>query len=336
MIDYHYIMGPAIGAVIGYITNDIAIRMLFRPHTAKFIFGIKVPFTPGIIPKEKGRIASSIGGAISANLMNKEVLEKNLLSDEMIGKIQGAIDDFFETQKSNQESLEQFLSHYLSEDELSRASNNVNKELTTLIHKKLSDSSIGTQIAHIAVTHVMHKMQDFGSTIGDTLKDEGIGNGGGIGKLISQGFETLFGSQAKKNASEFISALAEPVEQALGKNINEMLQNNSEEIVGNLIGSEINKLMECKMSDLLANKDEQICQIKSSIVSLYRTIITERLPKILEAINISKIVEERINEMDMDETEKLIFQVMDKELKAIVWLGALLGMIMGSINMLIK
>ena len=38
--------------------------------------------------------------------------------------------------------------------------------------------------------------------------------------------------------------------------------------------------------------------------------------------------------MDMDETEKLIFQVMDKELRAIVWLGALLGMIMGSINVM--
>ena len=128
MIDYHYIMGPVVGAVIGYITNDIAIRMLFRPHTAKHLFGIKVPFTPGIIPKEKGRIAASIGGAISANLMNKEVLEKNLLSDEMIEKIQGAIDVFFETQKSNQETLKQFLSHYLSEDELSHASNSVNKE----------------------------------------------------------------------------------------------------------------------------------------------------------------------------------------------------------------
>ena len=159
MLEYHYIMGPAIGAVIGYITNDIAIRMLFRPHTAKYVFGIRVPFTPGIIPKEKGRIAVSIGGAISANLMNKEVLEKNLLSDEMIDKIQGAIDDFFETQKNNQETLKQFLSHYLSEDELSHASKSVNKELTTLIHKKLSDSSIGTQIAHVAVIHVMRKMQ---------------------------------------------------------------------------------------------------------------------------------------------------------------------------------
>ena len=26
--------------------------MLFRPHTAKHIMGWRVPFTPGIIPKE--------------------------------------------------------------------------------------------------------------------------------------------------------------------------------------------------------------------------------------------------------------------------------------------
>ena len=67
-----YLIGPVIGGVIGYITNDIAIRMLFRPHRAKYILGIKVPFTPGIIPKEKGRIAGAIGGAISENLMNQD------------------------------------------------------------------------------------------------------------------------------------------------------------------------------------------------------------------------------------------------------------------------
>ena len=39
--------------------------------------------------------------------------------------------------------------------------------------------------------------------------------------------------------------------------------------------------------------------------------------------------------MNVNETEKLIFQIMDKELKTIVWLGALLGLVMGSINILI-
>ncbi len=28
-----YILPPLVGGIIGYVTNDIAIRMLFRPHT---------------------------------------------------------------------------------------------------------------------------------------------------------------------------------------------------------------------------------------------------------------------------------------------------------------
>ena len=75
---------------------------------------------------------------------------------------------------------------------------------------------------------------------------------------------------------------------------------------------------------------------QNRVLSIYKSIITEHLPRILESIDISRIVSERINEMDMNETEKLIFQVMDKELKAIVWLGAALGTIMGCINLLIR
>lgn len=333
--EWSYIVGPAVGAVIGYITNDIAIRMLFRPHHAKYIFGIHVPFTPGIIPKERGRIAASIGTAISENLMNKEVLEKNLLSEEMLGKIRSGIDDFFNSQKNNPETLKAFLRHYLSSEELDGASDSVNEELTKLIHQKLADSVVGDQIAHIAVTHVMQKMSNFGSSIGDTLRDEGIGSGGGIGKFISRGFETIFGSKAKSDASDFISALAAPVEQALAKNINEMLQNNSEEIVGNLIGNEISSLLSRRMCDLVEGKDDKVEQLKSFLISSYRTIITNQLPKILDAVNISKIIESRINEMDVNETERLIFAVMDKELKAIVWLGAGLGFIMGFVNVII-
>lgn len=38
-----YIIAPLLGGIIGYITNDIAIRMLFRPHKAKYLFGILIP-----------------------------------------------------------------------------------------------------------------------------------------------------------------------------------------------------------------------------------------------------------------------------------------------------
>ncbi|MEF9934086.1 MAG: DUF445 family protein [Clostridium sp.] len=68
-------------SIIGYITNYIAIKMLFRPYNEVRILGIRVPFTPGIIPKEKERIAISISDAISSHILNKEYL-KQLLTKE--------------------------------------------------------------------------------------------------------------------------------------------------------------------------------------------------------------------------------------------------------------
>lgn len=76
-----------VGAVIGYITNWFAIKMLFRPHTEKRIFGIKIPFTPGLIPKEKNRIAKSVGDAIGDHLLTSETLVESLCSDEMNSKL---------------------------------------------------------------------------------------------------------------------------------------------------------------------------------------------------------------------------------------------------------
>lgn len=116
-MDASYIIAPLLGGVIGYITNDIAIRMLFRPHTAKYVFGIHIPFTPGIIPKEKERIAEAIGGVISENLMNKEVLGKYLLSKDMVEKIRSAVEEFIAQQQRKEESVPQFLEHYLSKKE---------------------------------------------------------------------------------------------------------------------------------------------------------------------------------------------------------------------------
>ena len=136
-MELSYIIAPLLGGVIGYITNDIAIRMLFRPHTAKYIFGIHIPFTPGIIPKEKGRIAEAVGGVISENLMNKEVLEKYLLSEDMVGKVRSAVDEFIATQQRNNETVSQFLGHYLSKEEIDTISQNINQSITKQTYEEV-------------------------------------------------------------------------------------------------------------------------------------------------------------------------------------------------------
>ena len=320
-----YIIAPLLGGIIGYITNDIAIRMLFRPHTAKYVFGIHIPFTPGIIPKEKGRIAEAVGGVISENLMNKDVLEKYLLSEDMIGKVRSAVEEFIATQQSNSETVVQFLGHYLSKEEIDTIAQNINHSITKQTYEKLADSTVGEKVAHIAIDHVAQKLtingaQELLSGIGGAL--------GGLGGMAAG----LFGGNI---VARFLGMLREPAEHFLAKNINTMLQDNGEEIVSNMIGGEVDNFLNEPVSKLLEGHEEQLAQAVNTIESIYRSIITEHIPKILQSIDSSKIVRERINEMDVNETEKLIFQVMDKELKAIVWLGALLGLVMGSINIFI-
>ena len=296
-------IGPAVGAVIGYITNDIAIRMLFRPHQAKYIMGIHVPFTPGIIPKEKARIAGAIGKAVSENLMNREVLEKSLLSDDMLMKISNAIDEFVTTQSGNDETIEQFALHYLSSDDINAMRSDVTGGIVKLVTAKLQNSDLGSSIAHMATEHVMEKTRN-----------------------------SLAG---RLGAEMFIQPLAQPIEKILAKHINEILQNNSQQMIQDLVNKEANELMGMTMSQLTTGRDEQVEQIKRGVLNAYRTIIIEHLPRILQDIDISTIIEQRINEMDMNEAEAIIMDVMKKELRAIVWLGALLGCIMGTINALI-
>lgn len=320
-----YIIAPLLGGVIGYITNDIAIRMLFRPHTAKYVFGIHIPFTPGIIPKEKGRIAEAIGGVISENLMNKEVLEKYLLSEDMIGKVRSAVEEFITTQQKNQETVACFLGHYLSKEEIATIAQNINQSITKQTYEKLADSAVGEKVAHIAIDHVAQKLtidgaQELLSGIGGAL--------GGLGGMAAG----LFGGNI---VAKFLGMLREPAENFLAKNINTMLRDNGEEIVSNMIGGEVDSFLNKPVCKSLEGHEEQLAQAVNTVESIYRSIITEHLPKILDSIDISKIIRERINEMDVNETEKLIFQVMSKELKTIVWLGALLGLVMGSINILL-
>lgn len=320
-----YIIAPLLGAVIGYITNDIAIRMLFRPHTAKYVFGIHIPFTPGIIPKEKKRIAEAIGGVISENLMNKEVLGKYLLSEDMVEKIRAAIEEFIAQQQRNEETVSQFLEHYLSKEEIESISQSINQSITKQTYKKLADPSVGDKVAHIAVDQVAQKLTIDGAQ--ELLAGSG-GVLGGIGGMAAG----LFGGNI---VARFLGMLREPAEHFLADNINTMLRNNGKEIVSNMIGGEVDNFLSKPVCKLLEGHDEQLAKCVDTIESIYRKMISEHLPKILASLDISKIVRERINEMDVNETEKLILKVMNKELKAIVWLGALLGLLMGSVNCLI-
>ncbi|MDZ8224475.1 MULTISPECIES: DUF445 domain-containing protein [unclassified Nostoc] len=86
-----YVSPPVLGGIIGYFTNDIAIKMLFRPYRAIYIAGRRVPFTPGLIPRNQERLALNISKTIMGSLLTPQELQnlaRRLLQTE---RVQGAI-----------------------------------------------------------------------------------------------------------------------------------------------------------------------------------------------------------------------------------------------------
>ena len=73
-----WVAPPLLGAVIGYVTNAIAIRMLFRPLTEKRLFGVRLPFTPGIIPKQRHELAESIARMVASELITPDAVRRQL------------------------------------------------------------------------------------------------------------------------------------------------------------------------------------------------------------------------------------------------------------------
>ncbi|MCR8745595.1 DUF445 domain-containing protein [Romboutsia lituseburensis] len=70
-----------IGGVIGYITNVVAIKLIFRP-----IEPIKIPIINkeiiGLIPKRKAEIAANIGEVIQDEFLSLDEILENLITKE--------------------------------------------------------------------------------------------------------------------------------------------------------------------------------------------------------------------------------------------------------------
>ncbi|MCM8532919.1 MAG: DUF445 family protein [Lentisphaeraceae bacterium] len=88
-----FIIFPIVGAVIGAFTNELAIRMLFRPYNAWYIGPIRVPMTPGVIPSQRKQIAANIAETFEKHLISSNEIHKALTSEQSHQIINEKIDE---------------------------------------------------------------------------------------------------------------------------------------------------------------------------------------------------------------------------------------------------
>ncbi|WP_317368516.1 DUF445 family protein, partial [uncultured Tyzzerella sp.] len=103
------IIPPVLGAIIGYFTNWLAIKMLFIPHNPKYIGKVRVPFTPGLIPKEREKLANKIANVIGEKVLNKETIKENLFSNENKEKLYLLIEKSFNNLKESNYTINDIL-----------------------------------------------------------------------------------------------------------------------------------------------------------------------------------------------------------------------------------
>jgi uncharacterized membrane protein YheB (UPF0754 family) len=87
MIDWVWIT-PFVGALIGWLTNFLAIKMLFRPRQPIFVFGLPVQ---GVMPRRQRDLALKIGEVVEEELLKSEDLLNAIDTAELRGHLAAVI-----------------------------------------------------------------------------------------------------------------------------------------------------------------------------------------------------------------------------------------------------
>jgi len=294
------IIAPLVGLVIGWITNSLAIKMLFRPRKAYYIGKFRIPLTPGVIPKEQPRLAHAVGEAISKELLGAEVLQSALNSESMQEKVGNIADNIFAKYSASELTLREDINAIFGTEGFDSFMNGAYDSLANVLYKKLNDSSFNEEL----LTNIISK------------------------SLTENPPKGILKKLAGENTA---SVIARP----LSKVIYKRFSRNSYNILRDILAQEGDKLLEQKTADLFIKNQDKLPGLRNLLIENYSRTVSDDLPKILESINIAKIIEDRINAYDMSEMERLIKTLASKELNAIVIFGGILGFFMGFINVFI-
>lgn len=283
------IMPVIIGGVIGYFTNYIAIKMLFHPYKEIRFGKFKLPFTPGIIPKNQGRMAESVGNAVSSQLFTSDDIISNIINEKTKKEITEKITDMMFTSEIS-------LSTALKEEDIE------NNEFVLNISDKVSNK-ICFKLLETDMKPVIR------GVLNNISKER---------KMIASVISLMPTIDFK---------IEEGIKQYVEENGQEFLSNHIVDMMKDIYAKPLNEAVE-----EMGLEREKVLDIVGKGFDILAVKIAEELPK---RIDIGKIITEKINAFEVSQLEELLMQVMKNELQAVINLGAVLGAIIGAVNIFI-
>lgn len=290
----NYISGPVVGAIIGYFTNYLAVKMLFRPYKAKKIGKWTLPFTPGIMPKRQPQLAKAIGKAVGEKLFTADDIKNAVLEkDSKQNTINLVLDGVYG--KENDQTVDSLLDVVLEENQC----HEIKEKASLCITERL--------------IHTANKLN-----VGELIAKQGIA-------VINEKKSSL-GMLAMMISDDMLNGVLMQV----GEKINDYISENGQDLLLPLVREELNTVTSKTVDEIFSKE-----KCEKIISAAYDKIVSKAIDGLLKDLDISAVVEAKINAMDMHELEALCMSVMKKELNAVVNLGAVIGFLLGIINIFI-
>ncbi len=302
-----FLIPPAAGAFIGYSTNVAAIKMLFRPLKEKRVFGVRLPFTPGILPKQRYRLAQSIGGMVERELLTPEILRQRLAREDVRESIKNAVSLFTE------KLLEK------TPNELFEGNENFLSEKITEAAKKMYPSFSSALLDFMRRREIREELESRGRVFLRNIF------------LQLNTLQRLFLSAGQYDVTlqekmpEIINDLIANTEALLNDN---KIKNTLINVVNNAVSGAVNGQGK-KISKLINLSEDGKKKLDDFLFDKLMSAADGQIENMLASINVKALVSDRIDSLDMLRVERIVLDVMSDQFKWVEIFGGVLGFLIG-------
>ncbi|PNZ70904.1 DUF445 family protein [Staphylococcus croceilyticus] len=354
-----------VGAVIGGVTNVIAIRMLFHPYKSYYIFKMRIPFTPGLIPKRRDEIATKIGQVIEEHLITESVIHDKLNEPNTRATINEFVIEQIAKLRRDDATVRNFahsfdidIDHLINDKLDDTISNKMNQYYQEHRHVPIADI-----LPEEAISMIDDKMDNVGDLLCERARIYLASDKGA--RDIYDMLDTFFAEKGKivgllqmfmtkesiadRIQHELIRLTSHPKAKGI---IDQVIHNEYETLKNQSLGQVVKEEQFSKISESTTqwltsylNLNDKVntpfselapqfinyleAEVANKITNLIVDQASKHVSTIMEKINLRKLVEDQINTFDLDYIERLIIEIANKELKLIMSLGFILGGIIG-------
>ncbi|HET7656980.1 MAG TPA: DUF445 family protein [Bacillales bacterium] len=354
-----------IGAVIGGITNSLAIKMLFRPYNPIYIGRWRLPFTPGLIPKRRDELARQLGKTVMEHLLTPESIRRKLadadFQEEVLQWAESQARALFE----KEESLETLMERQFG---IEGVDEKLDRKLEESVHQmieKMSGRTIEEQLPEKwrikieeSIPAVAGYVVEAGAEFLESMEgrarvqemiDQFISGRGMFTNMLQMFLGG--GSVGDKVQTELVKLLRQPMSKRLverfiekewdkwkGSTLDKLGLENTAKDISDLIKKEwpIKRLLADPIKEWSKPyRDEVISMWVPRLLDAAGRALTERVGQLLNHLQLEEVVKAQVETFAVERLEELVLSISKREFKMITYLGAFLGGIIGLIQGLV-